>query len=379
MTENLQSVFQYLNLHEVTFRGINKFILKTLSQVYKFILVIFLIFMLATIYNFMVAPIEYNAKSVVVLEQSTNQNVNDKNNLLTNLLGSELQNTNNGFGGPDMYKDILESKAFLTELVYEPFPKDLLGKDSTCLMNYFQFGENNEDWVFRKNKNKSDTIDFLQKSINNKNTNSLVYDKITPDIIFSYKIPPIIREDVLTKNVCDIILNRISIETKGKMFTVIVKFPDPFLSAVVNRMVLQKLISYITLNKTMKQKDNIEYLEKMVSESEARYKKAQFESSTYKDNNLGSIFESSRNKEQFLNNELSISFNLYNQFAVALNNAKIELKKETPLFSILNPITIPSEKSDPLFLTLLLKYMLSATVISLCLFIYKLCTIKVQF
>ena len=378
MSENLQSIIQYLNLYEVTFSGINKFILKTLSQVYKYIFAIFFLFILITIYKYLITPIEYSAKSEVILEQTTNQNEKNKNNLLTSLLGSE-SNSNNEFGGPDMYKDILESKAFLTELVYEPFPNDLSGKDSTCLMNYFQFGENNKDWLFEKKKNKLETIDFLKKSISIKNKNILIIDKITPEIIFSNKIPPIIKEDELTKNVCNIILNRITIDTKGKIFSVTLKFPDPFLSAVINRMVLQKLISYITLNKTMKQKDNIEYLENMVLESEARYKKAQYAYSTYKDNNLGSIFESSKNKEQFLNNELSISFNIYNQFAVALNNAKIELKKETPLFSILNPITIPSEKSDPHFLSLLLKYLLIAAVISVLLFIYKLATIKVEF
>lgn len=380
MIENSQSIFQYINKQEITFSEINKFIYNALKQVYKIILIIFLLFLLVTIYKYLVDPVEYKAKSVVILEQSISQNDN-KNNLLTSLLGGELQNTNNGFGGPDMYKDILESKAFLTELVYEPFPKNISGKDSTCLMNFFQFGEINDKSLWMIKKNRIDTIDFLKKTINTdkKNPSNLIFEKITPEIIFTNKIPPIIKEDALTENVCSIILNRISIETKGKMFTVIVKLPDPFLSAVVNRLVLQKLISYITLNKTIRQKNNIEYLEKMMLESEERYKKAQYDFSAFKDNNLGSIFESSKNKEQFLNNELSISFNLYNQFAVALNNAKIELKKETPLFSILNPITIPSEKSDPRFFSLLLKYLLSAAVLSILLFIYKLVTIKLQF
>ena len=125
MSENLQSIIQYLNLYEVTFSGINKFILKTLSQVYKYIFAIFFLFILITIYKYLITPIEYNAKSEVILEQTTNQNENNKNNLLTSLLGSE-SNSNNEFGGPDMYKDILESKAFLTELVYEPLKTRLV-------------------------------------------------------------------------------------------------------------------------------------------------------------------------------------------------------------------------------------------------------------
>jgi uncharacterized protein involved in exopolysaccharide biosynthesis len=92
---------------------------------------------------------------------------------------------------------------------------------------------------------------------------------------------------------------------------------------------------------------NIEYLEKRLVESELKYKNAQRRFAGYKDNSLGVIFESAQTNNQILSNDMTVAFNLLNQFAVQLEQAKIDQKKETPYFSILEPITIPSEPIEP--------------------------------
>ena len=61
-------------------------------------------------------------------------------------------------------------------------------------------------------------------------------------------------------------------------------------------------------------------------------------------------------REQVLQNEMNLAFSVYNQFAIQVEQAKIELKKESPIFSTLNPIEIPSSKSEPIVWKIVFKY-----------------------
>jgi uncharacterized protein involved in exopolysaccharide biosynthesis len=122
--------------------------------------------------------------------------------------------------------------------------------------------------------------------------------------------------------------------------------------------VLEKLINYITLYKTNKIQTNLIYLEKRYAESEIKYKIAQQNLASFKDRNLGLIFQSNQAAEQTLNNELNVAFNIFNQFSIQLEQARVDLKKETPMFTILEPISIQNTPSEPTLTTLLIKYFL---------------------
>jgi uncharacterized protein involved in exopolysaccharide biosynthesis len=147
---------------------------------------------------------------------------------------------------------------------------------------------------------------------------------------------------------------------------------DPFISAVTSKLVLEKLINYITLYKTNKIQTNLIYLEKRYAESEIKYKSAQQNLASFKDRNLGLIFQTTQATEQTLNNELNVAFNIYNQFSVQLEQAKVDLKKETPMFTILEPISIQNTPSEPTLTTLLIKYFLGGIALFVVVLIFQL-------
>jgi hypothetical protein len=109
-----------------------------------------------------------------------------------------------------------------------------------------------------------------------------------------------------------------------------------------------------------------------VNDSEERYKKAQQNFAGYKDNTLGIILQSAQTREQILNNELTIAFNIYNQFTVQLEQAKGDLKKETPYFSILEPISIPESRIEPNLTSTLIKYSAIFLSLTFLIILYKL-------
>ena len=72
---------------------------------------------------------------------------------------------------------------------------------------------------------------------------------------------------------------------------------------------------------------------------------------------MGIFLQSAQTREQILNNELSIAFSIYNQFAIQLEQAKVELNKATLYFSILEPITIPGSPSEPNLISYIIKHL----------------------
>jgi diacylglycerol kinase family enzyme len=140
--------------------------------------------------------------------------------------------------------------------------------------------------------------------------------------------------------------------------------PDKFTSAIVAKFVVEKIINYVTVYKTIKQKRNVIFLESKVKEAELIYKNAQNKQADYKDNSLGVILIKAQTNEQILNNQMTIAFNIYSQLFMQLEQAKVDLNQETPIFSSIEAIGIPSIKSDPAFLKIFLKNIFLMIIIS---------------
>jgi hypothetical protein len=152
--------------------------------------------------------------------------------------------------------------------------------------------------------------------------------------------------------------------------------PDSFMAAAVNKLLLEQLINYVTAFNTIKQRSNIAFLEDRFRESKGIYTSKQQRLAGVRDNSLGVIFQSALTRQEIMANELTIAFNIYNQFAVQLEAARIDLKKETPLFTVVEPISLPSPQVEPLLAKTLFKYILYAIVVAILLVGYRIVSPK---
>jgi hypothetical protein len=295
---------------------------------------------------------------------------------LQNLLGVPIsQGGVSGGFGPDMYEDIIESQPFLSELVTTKFANSKANKDSITLQEYFKGGEKRnlisiattfikdipsviEGWFIRSNNNLIEkNPDFIKK-------------EITPALLRANEVPPIVQMDGTTTQAMNIVKNRIKIDAKGREIKITVKMPEPVLSAQVCKLVLEKLIEYVSTYKTAKQRDNLRFLEQRKEEAEAKYKQAQLNVAGFKDNSLGLIFQSVQTRETVLQNDMNLAFTVYNQLAGQLEQAKIDLKKESPIFSSLNPIEIPNTRAEPIIWKILFKYLSIGIIACLIVIVY---------
>ena len=319
---------------------------------------------------------EYQGEVVVLPELGGGSSVSISGlSGLQSILGVTASQGGGGGFGTDMYQEIIESQPFLSELVTTKFANSKANKDSITLQEYFIGGEKRnlisrattfikdipfviEGWFARSNNNLIEKDpDFIKK-------------EITPALLRANEVPPIVQIDGTKTQAMNIVKSRIKIDAKGREIKITVKMPEPVLSAQVCKLVLEKLIEYVSTYKTAKQRDNLRFLEQRKEEAEAKYKQAQMNVAGFKDNSLGLIFQSVQTRETVLQNDMNLAFTVYNQLAGQLEQAKIDLKKESPIFSSLNPIEIPNTRAEPIIWKILFKYLSIGIIVCLIVIVY---------
>jgi uncharacterized protein involved in exopolysaccharide biosynthesis len=349
-TFSLKSIFSQEEINVTKLFSLVKFSIWLNRKIIT--LVVIIMTLLGTL-KYLLTPVEYESKATIIINSSPSSN-----NLgnLGSLIGINIpanQDANNILG-QDMYKDILSSDAFLNEVVVEKLPIDTISKQmltiesylqNTSPRNLFEILTNKENKIkptaVFKNLALKDTLDVLDK-----NNYGKILNNITPNILFTSNVPPVVNIESARSSSISNIKNRIKLEIKDRNCIISVTMADKYLSALTCQVVLKKLTEYITYYKTQKQIDNISFIQIRFNEAKTKYEETQKKLANYKDNSLGMIFQSAQTREQILSNEMSVAFNIYNQLSVQLELSKLELKKETPVFSFLEPIKIPESSTS---------------------------------
>ena len=122
---------------------------------------------------------------------------------------------------------------------------------------------------------------------------------------------------------------------------------DPTISAVLTRHTQSLLQDQVIEFKIKNAKEYLDYTQQQFNEKQVEYfalldavSKARDEN---KNINSQSYLSQFAKKEQ----ELSIVQNVYNELAIQLEQAKLQVAKDTPIFSTIKPVTIPTERSAP--------------------------------
>ncbi|MBM3176563.1 MAG: hypothetical protein FJZ78_01010 [Bacteroidetes bacterium] len=248
--------------------------------------------------------------------------------------------------GGDLYQLILTNKPFLLELSQTPIPTSNSGK-SIFLGEYFT-EDTNDDAIhstFEAIKNFPKTIVTLfsgTKEPIKKVTKKIGVkrDSIPSSFVSRALISELTGDD---KRIIAILSQRIKLVQNGKLSTLQVKMPDPVLSAEANKVVLELLLKYAIRFKASKQLENVEFLEKRVHEAEVLYKESQQKLAKFKDTNFNVVFQSVQAEERFLESNFALYSGLYSQLVGQLEQARIQLKKDSPLFTIVEPVYIPDQ------------------------------------
>jgi len=139
----------------------------------------------------------------------------------------------------------------------------------------------------------------------------------------------------------------LTVDAKQGFLTLNASFHEALLSAQVAEQARELLQKYITKFKIDKVADQMAFIEGRYTEKKKEFEKAQERLARFRDQNKNVSSALARTEEDRLQSEFTIAMNVYNELAKQLEQAKIQVKEETPVFSVLQPASVPHKKAKP--------------------------------
>ena len=139
----------------------------------------------------------------------------------------------------------------------------------------------------------------------------------------------------------------LAVNDKDGYVTLSASMPEALAAAQLAREAQTLLQAAITEFKVQKATDQLQFVEERYREKAAVYGSAQQALARFQDRNKNTATALAQTSLAQLQAEHDLAFSVYNELAKQLETQKIQVKEDTPVFTILEPVSVPLEKSKP--------------------------------
>ncbi len=279
-----------------------------------------------------ISPIEYKASMVMVPQTSNQQSKLGNFSSLIGLAGINLNTFTNSDINPKLFPQILSSPAFILELMNSPLRFKEIDQPITFYDYYVKIKKPNPIIkytiglpriildAFRK--------DPSEKTNSDKEIIEMTENQVKIENILSHKVSITLNDDDG------------SITISGNM-------PEPLAAALLVKAAQNLLQRQIIQFKIEKTKATLDFIQQRWDEAKTNLQKTQKKRADFQDQNLNISSAKAKIEEEWLNAESTLSMNIFSELSKQLEQSRIQLKEETPVFTIIKPIKVPTEKSQP--------------------------------
>ena len=286
----------------------------------------------------LLSPKEYTASTVMVPQVGKSSSKLGGLSSLAAMAGFNLDNMGSGSEtlSPMVYPQIVSSVPFQLELMNTPF--HFQDVDHPVSM-YEYYTEIAKPGVLSTVKKYTIGLPFV--------------------ILKALKGQPVSRNSELETNLISLTAKQESIRkliestvtldvnSKEGYLTLTANMPEAALSAEIAQYARELLQKYITQLKVEKANEQLNFIRDRYNEKKKEFEKAQETLALFRDRNKNVSTAMAKTEEERLQSEYSIAFNVYSELAKQLEQAQIQVKEDTPVFSILKPAVVPNQKSKP--------------------------------
>ena len=250
---------------------------------------------------------------------------------------------------PELYPDIVSSTPFLIEL-FDVKVKDQKAKVDTTLYAYLKEEQRSPWWsaIFSAPFKVLGWTLSLFKDEPEEGDAKLDPFRLTRD--------ESAIADALSKRIS------VSVDKKTGVTTLSVTMQDPLISASLTDTVMHCLQNYITDYRTNKARHDLAFTEKLYGEAKASYESAQKKYANFVDANQNIILLSYRAEQERLQNEMNLAYQVYTQVSQQLQMARAKVQEITPVYTVVQPATVPLKPAKPNKLMILIGFMFLAGV-----------------
>lgn len=242
---------------------------------------------------------------------------------------------------PSMYPMILNSIPFQKKiLALSVVPKGQKTLFKEHLKSQMNFEDSNSSLFFSSLKKYTLGLPALVKGKLFKKMNALPsYVEIPTIKRFNYE------DEQLSAYLKEMI--NINVDEKEGFITITYKDQDPHSAAII-ALNTQTLLQEEVINFKIKTaQELLTFTESLKDEKKMLLEALQDELATFRDQhqNISSgLFE---NKLSRLESELAIARSVYEELAKQVEQARIQVRKDTPIFTIIDPVVIPNQRTSP--------------------------------
>lgn len=123
--------------------------------------------------------------------------------------------------------------------------------------------------------------------------------------------------------------------------------PDPVMAAEMVKAAEALLQKEVINYKIQNAKEQLRFTEAQFKEKKEEFEKIQSRLANFRDRNQNIVSASVNNELLRLESEYNFSFSIYTELAKQLEQAKLQVSKDTPIFSVIQPVSVPIDKSAP--------------------------------
>jgi len=151
------------------------------------------------------------------------------------------------------------------------------------------------------------------------------------------------------KALFELINNNLSLSINEKEGFITISFTDSNknvaaqITQIAQNLLQEKIIEF----KNMSSKEMLDFALKQYSEKKDLYEKLQDERALFVDKNINISSSLFQNKLSRLDSEVNILESIVQQLASQVEQAKLQVNKDTPVFTTIQPVTIPYGRSAP--------------------------------
>jgi hypothetical protein len=284
----------------------------------------------------------YNVNTVLVPQMSSRSN--SSLGSLAALAGFDLGAINNTGGdlSPLIYPQIVSSVPFRRELLYTPVHYE---KADTAVSMY----------TYAKEYVKPTVMSYVLKytiGLPGVILGAIRGEK--PELVLpggqgegNNEPKPILltKEEVELMKVLSQNVN-LSVDKKEGYLTLSVTGSEPIQTAELALKALQLLQSEVTRFRTEKAQDNLDYIQARYNEIKKEAESYQAQLASVRDRSQNMATTRARIEQERLQSKYNVANSIYAEMAKQLEQAKMQVKRDTPVLAVIQPVTVPSKPSN---------------------------------
>jgi LPS O-antigen subunit length determinant protein (WzzB/FepE family) len=300
----------------------------------KYIFRVSIIFLCFGFVIALLTPKTYTAGSTFVPMMSSDQKANGLSGLAS-LAGISLDGSMGGSDiSPTLYPEIIASVPFKAELAEVLIPYD--GKQVT----FKDYALNKKSDLLASVKKYTIGLPGLLLSAFKKK------DSIPTGSLSGQKLVVVSNEDYeFYKNFEQYI--SINVDLKEGFIELNITYDDPLRTAILAQKAQEILQKRVIEYKIKQAKEVLKYTQEQYELKKALLYNAQANLAGFKDRNIFISTSSFQTQLLRLESDYNNANIVYQELAKQVEQSKLQVSKDTPIFSVLKPVVVPNEKSGP--------------------------------